>query len=490
MTRPYTPQTHSHPVVEIKPEDITTIPGARRYLDSLVNFEHTRPHQVNQRELKLDRMRRLLKELGDPQESLRCVHVAGSKGKGSVCEMLAAALAGCGYVSGVYTSPHLVDVRERFRIDGPAGPKKISMRDFPKYVARTAEAAAALPKKLGPITFFEATTALALTYFARRAVDVAIIEVGLGGRLDSTNVITPEVACVTHLQLEHTQILGDTIDQIAREKAGILKPGVPAITMPQEPAAIDAIVEVAERVGCELRVLTNTMANEPPPESATSLGYSARFEHDHEHGQHTRISLNTPRVCYEHIPVPLKGAHQALNGALVLALLDALSERGFDLPEIKVVDGLGTTRGRGKLELVHEAPRIMIDGAHNPASIAALVKAIGACVPADSVAVVFGCASDKNIDEMLTEIGRGADKIVFTRSQASPRAADPATLAARYTELTNKDAQTEPTVKEAINAAARAVGRDDLILVTGSFYIAGEAKKLLKDKQKQARTQI
>lgn len=470
--------------MEIKPSEITTLASANRFLDSLTNFERARPSTIDQAELKLDRMRALLQKLGNPQESLRCVHIAGSKGKGSVCEMTAGALQGCGYSVGVYTSPHLSHIRERFRINS----KPISQREFPRVVAQIAEAASALPAKLGRITFFEATTAAALLHFATSKVDVAVIEVGLGGRLDSTNVISPAVTCITHLQLEHTQILGDTIDKIAREKAGIFKPGVPAVTMPQQEEAAKVLVETAQSVGCELRMLSSSAA--VPPEGAVGLDYNARFEADTEHGPHCRVSLQTDRVAYEHIAVPLKGEHQAGNAGLALAILDALSEQGLSLPEIGVVDGLSQTVRDGKMELIHDKPRIMIDGAHTPPSIAALVKAIGACVPTDSMAVVFGCASDKDIDQMLTEIGRGADKIIFTRSEANPRAMDPTKLAARFTELTNKDASAEPSVREAINAAARAVGRDDLILVTGSFYIAGEAKQLLKDKQKQDRAGV
>lgn len=471
-------------ILEVKPIEITTLPSANRYLDSLTNFERTRPSTIDTAELKLDRMRALLALLGNPQDALRCVHVAGSKGKGSVCEMVSAAIVGCGYSVGLYTSPHLSHVRERFRINS----KPISQREFPRVVARIAEAAQHLPAELGPLTYFEATTALALAHFAEKKVDVAVIEVGLGGRLDSTNVITPAVTCIASLQLEHTQILGDTIAKIAAEKAGIFKPGVTAITIPQHQDAMPVLVETARRVGCELRVVSP--GSIPAPEGTTSLDFNARFEADAEHGPHTRVSLHTPRVSYEHIAVPLKGEHQAFNAGIALAVLDALTEQGLKLPEIGVVDGLASTSREGKMELVHESPRIMIDGAHTPESITALVRAIGACVPTDSMAVVFGCASDKDIDQMLTEIGRGADKIVFTKSTTNPRAADPARLAARYTELTGKDATFEPTVKQAINAAARAVSRDDLILVTGSFYIAGEAKALLKDKQKQARAGV
>lgn len=463
--------------VAVEPKGPFTIATARRYLDSLVNLERRHPAHIGADELKLDRMRRLLDALDNPEASVRCVHVAGSKGKGSVCEMLAAALQGCGYTTGLYTSPHLIDVRERIRLAG----KPISKRDFASLIERAATAASTLPSATGEPSYFEALTAAALLAFAEKPVDIAVIEVGLGGRLDSTNLVHPDATIITHLQLEHTDILGATLPEIAAEKAGIFKPGIPAITLPQEPEAMRALVERAHAVGCELRVLGETV------EGATTLDFTARFESDNEHGPHSRVSLVTNRVRYEHIPVPLVGTHQAHNAGLALAALDALAaapDTPLACPEIDVVEGLARTPRDGRLDTLHTHPTIIADGAHTPRSIAALVEAIGATTTFDSMAVVFACNADKNIDEMLAEIGRGADKIIFTRASTTPRAADPTTLAERYLHTTGKDAQTEPTIKDAINTAARAVGRDDIILVTGSFYAAGEAKKLLQDKRK------
>lgn len=439
--------------------------GGLAYLDSLINYERTRPSRVGQEAFKLDRMRALLDALGNPERSCRFVHVAGSKGKGSTVEMIQSCLSACQYAVGVFTSPHLVDVRERIRI----GSEWIDAADFARLLSDCGHAAAGLPRKHGAVTYFEMLTALGLCYFAEQAVDIAIIEVGLGGRLDSTNVIMPEVACVTAIQLEHTEILGDTLAKIAAEKAGIFKPGVPALTMEQAPEVMDVFKAKAEEVGCPLLVL------------GQDIEFTHRFESSPELGPHVRVSLTSPRSNYEHLPVPLKGHHQAHNCGLALAVLDKLRERGFDAPEREVAVGLAETPGAGRLELVWTSPRILLDGAHTPDSVEALMRAIGSHMRYDSMVAIVGVPADKDVDGILDRIAIGADKVIFTKAQNNPRAADPEDLERRFRERHGKMTQVCRTLKDAINAANRAVGRDDLIVITGSFYLVGEAKKLLAE---------
>lgn len=441
-----------------------------RYLDERPNFERVRRERIDADAFKLDRLRAILDRLENPQRDLKFVHIAGSKGKGSTVEMLASALEACGYAVGVFTSPHLIDVRERIRL----GRAVIPEGAFSAAMSRVRGASEALPKKHGEATYFELLTAAAFVYFAEQAVDLAVLETGLGGRLDCTNVVMPEVCGLTEIQLEHTSILGDTIEAIAREKAGIMKPGVTAITAPQKPEVIEVFREVAEQTGATLAVL------------GEDVEYSCRFESSHDRGPHARICVSTERSEFEHISVPLGGEHQAANCGLALAILDKLRERGFETPERDVAAGLARTPSNGRMEVIHRQPRVMIDGAHNPESVEALVRAIGAQVKYDSMVVIFGCAADKDIGGMLEQIGRGADKIIFTRSGENARAADPAGLRRMYEERTGKMAQTAGDLKEALKTAARAVSRDDLILVTGSFYLAGEAKRLLEEKKRRA----
>lgn len=438
---------------------------ALEFLNNRPNFERSRPKAGQ--EFKLDRTAALLKELGSPQLGCKFVHVAGSKGKGSTVEMTASMLAGCGYAVGVFTSPHLIDVRERVRINHTP----IDPADFASMMGPVAKAVEAVKKREGEATYFEVMTALGLAYFAEQAVDVAVIEVGLGGRLDSTNVITPEVSAITEIQLEHTQILGDTLGKIAREKAGIFKPGVPALTVPQKPEVLEAFRQVAEEVVCPLKVL------------GKDVDYSYRFESSPELGPHARVSVVTRRSNYEHMAVPLKGEHQAKNCGLALAILDTLRERGFDCPEREVAVGLARTLTAGRMEKVWQRPTIILDGAHTPESVECLIKALGAHMRYDSMVMIFGCSSDKNIDGMLGKVALGADKIIFSQATGSPRAMDPQELQRRFREKDGETKMTQaiPTLKDALTSAAKGVGKDDIIVVCGSFYLVGEAKKYLRD---------
>ncbi|MCC6675731.1 MAG: bifunctional folylpolyglutamate synthase/dihydrofolate synthase [Phycisphaerales bacterium] len=440
---------------------------ALAYLTDRVNLERANQRKLDPAVFKLERMRALMAALGDPQSQIKTVHVAGSKGKGSTCEMIASCLQACGYATGLYTSPHLVDLRERIRINDNMIPEE----DFRALMSEIAAQVPKVEKELGHPTYFELITALGFLHFARQAVDIAVIEVGLGGRLDSTNIITPEVAVITAIQLEHTHLLGDTLEKVAGEKAGIMKRGVTTITVAQAPGVVETFRQVAEPLQAPLLVL------------GKDIDFSYRFEASPELGPHARVCLTTARSNYEHLPVPLKGEHQALNCGLALAVLDRLREHGFETPERSVGIGLARTPNHGRLEQVWDRPRIIVDGAHNPESIHGLVKAIGAHIRYDSMVVIFGCASDKNVPGMLAKIALGADKIIFTKASGNPRSMDPRELQRRFAEVSSKMTQTAPSLKEAINLAARAVARDDLICITGSFYLAGEAKRLLAEKR-------
>lgn len=458
--------------IEPKPRKrraFSSFQAALKWLDERVNVERVRPTHVDPNAFKLDRMRALMSALDDPQSVMPLIHVAGSKGKGSVCEMLTSCLGANGYAVGLYTSPHLVCVRERVRI----GPEPIGEPAFTRLLAKVRAAADSVEDSHGAATYFECVTALAFLYFAEQAVDAAVIEVGLGGRLDSTNIITPAVCGITSIQREHTALLGDTIEQIAREKAGIMKRGVPCLTVPQAEPVIEVFEEVAGRVGATLGVL------------GREIEFTKRFESAHAMGPHTRVCVTTDGLAYEHLPVPLEGEHQAENCGLALAILQQLARLGFECVERSVALGLATTPRNGRLEVVWDKPRIIIDGAHTGESVRCLINAIGAHVRSDSMVVIFGCAADKDVDVMLEQIGRGADKVIFTRAADSPRAVDPAELQRRFQDVHGRMSQVVRPLREAINTAARAVGRDDLICITGSFMLAGEAKALLEAKRRQ-----
>jgi len=442
---------------------ITNYTTGLKWLYDHTDNERLRLVKYNDKTFSLSRMKQLLKLLGDPHQDLKCVHVAGTKGKGSTCAMISSMLQGCGYTVGSFSSPHLIDLRERITING-------SMIPYNECADIFREIAKVEPKLTqGPPTFFEIMTAAALKYFADQAVDVVVLETGLGGRLDCTNVVTPLVTAVTSISMDHTHLLGDTIDKIAREKAGIFKPGVPALTIKQDDEAAAALAEVANESGTTLEV------------TGEQIDFSYRFEANKELGPHCRVCVNTDTSKFEHLAVPLKGEHQAHNCALALAVLDKLKAHGFHFEEQKLIQGLADTDLPGRMEFVHDKPRVLIDGAHNAASINGLIKSLGAHVSYDSLVMVFGCGQDKDVDGMLNEVALGADKIVFTRAKGNPRAVEETELLSKFSQLSGKMAQTADNLPDALKLAARAVSREDLIVVTGSFFLAGEARKFFLD---------
>lgn len=439
------------------------------FLNGTVNVERVRPEKVSSEVWKLDRMRAMMARLGNPQDKLEIVHIAGSKGKGSVCNMLESSLNACGYTVGAFTSPHLVDLRERVRISG----LPISEALFDGALGACREAALAVEEEHGRATYFELVTAVAFVVFAQEAVDLVVLETGLGGRLDCTNIVTPRVVGLTNIQLEHTQILGNTLALIAGEKAGIMKPGVVAITTPQEPEVLEVFRQKGAAVGAKLKVLGDEVL------------YTQRFQSGVTGGPHARVCVGEEGDGFEHMSVPLMGMHQAENCGLALAIIIELRSMGFDLPERMISAGLGRVNRQGRLEQIMESPRIIVDGAHTPASVRMSLKAVAAHLRFDSLIVVFGCSGDKDIDGMLAELDRGADKVIFSRAANNPRMVDPGELLRRFGDRHEAMAGAQETLREAINDAARAATGTDLILIIGSFYLAGEAKMLVETRAAQ-----
>ena len=346
------------------------------------------------------------------------------------------------------------------------------MSNTPPELAAAAKRIAALDEKLGDKgpTFFEAMTAAALVYYSEQAVDIVVLETGLGGRLDATTVAQPLVTGLTNISLDHMNILGKDLASIAKEKAGIMKKGVWAISVEQDPAVTRVFEEVAQEVGAPLEF------------TGKQIDFSYRFEANRELGPHTRVCVTTPTSRWEHLPVPLRGEHQAHNCGLALSILDKLKGHGFTFPEDKVIAGLAATQLAGRMEQVWSEPRVIIDGAHNAHSITALIRSLGAHIAAyDSMVMIFGCGQDKDVNGMLKQVALGADKVIFTRARNNVRAVEPEELMSKFNDLSGKMAQTAPSLEEAFRLANRAVSREDVIVITGSFYLAGEAKKLFAD---------
>jgi len=407
----------------------------------------------------LHTIERLMEVLGAPQTAFPTIHVAGTNGKGSTSAMIAAMLQAAGHRIGLYTSPHLQSFTERIRIDGqPISEEAVAAltAELQAVCARHFDSAVDVPHP----TFFELTTAMGFLYFQRQGVDAAVIEVGLGGRLDATNVLTPRVAAITNIAVEHEEYLGRTLPEIAREKAGILKPGVPAVTG-AEGEALAAIREVA----AERRA--------PLTELRASYAWTVR-ESDID-GQ--RFDLQGPARRYEGLVLPLAGRHQVENGAIAIAAVELLEGRGLRADESAIRDGLRTTRWPGRLQMIRERPRILLDGAHNPAGIQVVAEFLAE--RRDSLGrltVVFGVLRDKNWPAMLGPLLPLADEIILTRPP-SDRAADPVAIAAS---LGSRTVETAPDVAEALRRARSRGGVADTVLVTGSLYTVGAALQALE----------
>jgi len=377
-------------------------------------------------------------------------------GKGSTATMLASMLTGCGLKVGLYTSPHVLDIRERIAIDG----SMVSESAFTKLIATTRDAATRA--RVAEPTYFEILTAAAFEKFAKDEVDIAIIETGLGGRLDATNLVQPEVIGITSISYDHLRQLGNDLVSITKEKAGIMKPSVPVLSAPQRPEVRETLEAAAKEVEAPLR-----FSNE-------GVSFSYRFEFSRSAGRHARICLTTPTSKFEHLLVPLFGEHQAINCGLALCMLDVLKSRGIPVDDQKAMTGLANVELLGRMQMISERPYIIVDGAHNAASINALMRGIGQHITYDSMIVIFACHKDKDVSGMIRQIQLGADKIIFT-STGTPRTCDPAELAAEYTENSGKMAQVADTIEEAMRIARSAHTREDLICITGSFYLVAEA---------------
>lgn len=442
---------------------ITTYKAALSFLFSNTNYESAKRLRYNKDTFNLDRMYQLLHSIGDPHEKLTSVHVAGTKGKGSTCMMLSEMLISTGYKVGLYTSPHVLDLRERIRVNH----RIVSERAMVRLVKKVAPVVEKMADD--PPTFFELMTGMAFLHFVDEKVDFAVIEAGLGGRLDSTNVLQPEAVGITSLSIDHQMLLGDTLSKIAKEKAGIFKKGVPAVSVMQDTEAMRVLRREANHVGAPLRF------------TGKDIDFSCRFESSRSLGPHNRICLTTPTSKFEHLPVPAFGEHQAINCGLALSLLDCLKMRGFKINDEQAISGLANTKLPGRMEMICQDPRILIDGAHNAASIRALIQATGQHIPYDSLIVIFGCCEDKDVAGMLDQLQYGADKVIFT-SIPSPRSMRPEELSEMYTDLCGKMCQTASTLPEALRIAKPAFTVGDLICITGSFYLVGQAKQMFESK--------
>ena len=440
------------------------------YLYGRLNYEWLgMPRSSGQ--LRLGRMRRLLRRMGDPHLGLRIIHVAGTKGKGSTSAMIAAALTASGVRTGLYCSPHLHSLEERFTVDGkPASPSElIELVDVAREAVDQLEREDNPAGHRGP-TFFEITTAMGLLHFARRQVGAVVLEVGLGGRLDSTNVVRPVLSIITSISFDHMRQLGNTLASIATEKAGILKRGRPAISGTREPEARQAIRRVATQRRCLMRELDRDFWFEDippvPPLARPTAGH---------------VAVRTWCRDWGQLTLPLLGSHQAHNVAVALAGLDLLAEvdPGLEVKRDDVVRGFAALRWPARIEVVGQNPWLVIDGAHNVASATALADTLRTCFPPSRRTLIFGTTREKDLHGQLLALLPCFDSIIATRYVENPRSVPPESIAAHILELTGKAIRTAPEPAQALALARELTEPDGLICVTGSLFLAAETRAIV-----------
>ncbi len=401
--------------------------------------------------LGLDNIRQLLGLLGNPQEGLRAVHVTGTNGKGSVSATVASALQKAGHRVGLYTSPHLIRFNERIQVDGLPIPDEVILRLWegiqPAMRQMDGERTVNRP------TFFEVTTAMAFQYFREREVDVAAIEVGMGGRFDATNVLDGRVAVITRVGLEHTEHLGRTVDRIAREKAGIIKPASRAVTVDQE--ALPVIEARCRDLGAPLTVVGRDVTVE-----RLSQGLSGQ-----------RLRVRGPFGELE-VATPLAGSFQVENVGLAVAALAEFRKTGVDIPDAAIVSGVAATRWPARLQKVRDEPLVVVDGAHNGPAAAALASAYAELFPGKKCLLVTGILADKDLASMAASLGPLAARVIacHPKSHRAYHAEEVASAFRRYAPT-----EVAPAVADAVDRALAESAKDDLVLITGSIYTAGEA---------------
>ena len=437
-----------------------TYDEALAYLAQFINYETRQPVSYAPEHFNVQAFAEFLQTLGSPHLAFPSVHIAGSKGKGSTAAMVASMLSQAGLRTGLFTTPHLVTIRERTQID-----RQIIRRE--EFAALVSELRAhvegtPIPPARRFRTFFELTTALTFLYFARHRVDIAVVEVGLGGRLDTTNVLTPQVAVLTPIGLEHTRLLGDTLAAIAGEKAGIIKPHSRVVSAPQAPE----VVEVFAR-RCHDQDATLLLAERDFQWHVDMVACHGSRMHFDGCGQHL-----------QDLQIPLLGRHQAANAAVALAVVSQLQQQGWPLTEAHMRQGLAGVRWEGRMEVLSRAPWVLLDGAHTVEAAVCLRQALTELFPRQRVSFVLSMSTDKRITDIIATLAPIAHEVIVTRFH-NPRACDPNALA-EIVRQHGVAVQIEPDAVVALAQARCKAQATDVVCVTGSLLFVGEIKARLQ----------
>ncbi|MBK9005595.1 MAG: bifunctional folylpolyglutamate synthase/dihydrofolate synthase [Anaerolineae bacterium] len=454
------------------------------YLYSFVDYSLKHSSELAKAEFNLDRMYALMEELGNPQNMYPIIHVAGTKGKGSVCALCASALKAAGYKVGLYTSPHLLDFCERIQADG----EPISRELLVELVEEIKPAVAKIPK----LTTFEITTALGFLAFAKQGCNAAVIEVGLGGRLDATNIVMPKVSVITSLSYDHMAVLGDTLAKIAGEKAGIIKRGVPVVSSSQKDEALEILERVARLedssftlVGKDIKVYPNIGARTfSPPNERTFSSSNKRTEvrvpefesiASSLDGQSLRI-VDDLRLSTFDLQLPLLGSHQLENAATAYA---ALKVSGLDVSDEAIQKGFAQVKWRARFEIARREPPVIFDSAHNEDSFVKLRETLDTYFPDKKAYLIFGASEDKNIPGMFAAMKPKIQRLIVTRAD-HPRALEEERIVelARQAEVPYEAVS---PVESALRRALELSAKDgSIVLSAGSMFVTAEVMRAWK----------
>lgn len=449
----------------MKSKPFNSYKQAKDFLLQTIDYEKLTQYKYNTSGFDLKRMVEMMSFVGNPHKKRRCVHITGTKGKGSTSIIIASILKELGLKTGLFTSPHLIYLEERMKVND----RMISQKMFVELINRLKPYIDRIMVKTPALmpTFFEIVTAIAFLYFERKKVDISVLEVGMGGRLDSTNIILPEISVITPVGYDHTARLGHTLDRIAYEKAGIIKEGVPVISSVQEPEALSVISKTCKEKNARLYLVGKDILINNIKATKRNGIYG------------TGCEIQTWKNKYKNIFLPLVGRHQVENCATAIGSLEVLSENGVIKTDNEmVINALAKVKCPARIEVISKSPLIILDTAHTVSSMKILRESIKENFSFKKLIVVIGLSADKDIEGILKEIACVADGLILTRT-GNPREAEPEQMAVTAKRFYRKKPMVIEDIDEALKEARRIAKKDDLICITGSFFLAGKMKTLL-----------